>query len=193
MSDFTLFLGKFLTQGTAIASLAPSSPWLSRATVRNIDWANVGSIVELGAGTGPITRVIAERARPETRVIIVERDADFARILEERYRHLSHFDIIQGDVRELASMLADRGVNRVDHVVSGLPVPSFPRELQDDLFRVVREVMAEEGTFNQITELPYVYWRFYRKYFEQVEFLFEPRNFPPAGAYFCRKIKQGRS
>ena len=40
MSDFTLFLGKFLKQGTAIASLAPSSRWLSRATVRNVDWAN---------------------------------------------------------------------------------------------------------------------------------------------------------
>ena len=33
MSDFTLFLGKFLKHGTAIASLAPSSRWLSRATV----------------------------------------------------------------------------------------------------------------------------------------------------------------
>ena len=66
MSDFLLFLGKFLRHGTAIASLAPSSPWLSRATVRNVDWAEAGVVVELGAGTGPITRVIAERARPET-------------------------------------------------------------------------------------------------------------------------------
>ena len=55
MNDFTLFLGKFLTQGTAIASLAPSSRWLSRTTVRNIDWAHARALVELGAGTGPIT------------------------------------------------------------------------------------------------------------------------------------------
>jgi phospholipid N-methyltransferase len=190
MSDFTLFLGKFLTQGTAIASLAPSSPWLSRATVRNVDWSTVGSIVELGAGTGPITRVIAERARRETRVIVVERDPDFARILVERYRHLPNFDIIQGDVRDLATMLAERGVERVDHVISGLPVPSFPRELQDDLFKVVAGILDEAGTFNQITELPLVYWRFYRRYFRSVTFQFEPRNFPPAGAYFCQGLKQ---
>ena len=33
MSDFTLFLGKFFRHGTAIASVAPSSRWLSRLTV----------------------------------------------------------------------------------------------------------------------------------------------------------------
>ncbi len=62
--DFTLFLGKFLKHGTAIASVAPSSRWLSRLTVRNIDWARARALVELGAGTGPITRVIAERRIP---------------------------------------------------------------------------------------------------------------------------------
>ena len=31
------------------------------------------------------------------------------------------------------------------------------------LFRVVGQVLKPEGTFNQITELPWVYWRFYRR------------------------------
>lgn len=68
-------------------------------------------------------------------------------------------------------------------------MPSFPRDLQQALFRVVRQVLRPEGTFNQITELPWVYLRFYRKYFEDVQFVFEPRNLPPAGAYFCRRVK----
>ena len=49
MNDFTLFLGKFFRQGTAIASVAPSSRWLSETTVRNIDWGTVNALVELGA------------------------------------------------------------------------------------------------------------------------------------------------
>lgn len=189
MSDFTLFLGKFLRQGTAIASLAPSSPWLSRTTVRNVDWARARVLVELGAGTGPITRVLAEKASPECRVVVVERDADFARILRERFAHLPHFEILEADVRNLAAILTDRGIARVDHVISGLPVPSFPKDLQRDLFRNVRTVLDPSGTYNQITELPWVYWRFYRRFFEDVQFRFEPRNFPPAGAYFCRGVK----
>jgi phosphatidylethanolamine/phosphatidyl-N-methylethanolamine N-methyltransferase len=189
MSDLSLFLGKFLRQGTAIASLAPSSPWLSRTTVRNVDWDRARAVVELGAGTGPITRVIAENASPECRVVVLERDADFARLLRERFALRANFDVIEGDVRDLAGLLADRGIAQADYVISGLPVPSFPKDLQRDLFRMVREVLAPGGTFNQITELPWVYWRFYRKFFEDVQFVFEPRNVPPAGAYFCRGVK----
>jgi ornithine lipid N-methyltransferase len=192
MNDHTLFLGKFFTQlarGNTIASIAPSSRWLARTTVRNIAWDRAEMLLELGAGTGPITRVIAERARPECRVIVVERDHEFAQLLRQRFGSLPNFEIIEGDVRDLAPMLADRGIARVDAAVSGLPVPSFPRELQHALIRTVRTILPPEGTFNQITEIPWVYWPFYRKYFEHVEFAFEPRNLPPSGAYFCRGPK----
>jgi phosphatidylethanolamine/phosphatidyl-N-methylethanolamine N-methyltransferase len=189
MSDFSLFLGKFFKHGTAIASLAPSSRWLSRTTVRNIPWDRANVLVELGAGTGPITRVLAEKARPDCRVVVLERDPDFARLLHQRFDHLPNFDVVAGDVRNLTAILAERGIGQVDSVISGLPVPSFPRDLQRDLFRVVKQILAPTGTFNQITELPWVYWRFYKTFFDEVRFVFEPRNFPPAGAYFCRGVK----
>ncbi len=190
MTDFLLFLGKFCRHGTQIASFAPSSQWLARATLRDVDWARSRVIVELGAGTGPITRAIAERVRPETRVIVLERDPDFARLLRARYGHLAQFDIVEGDVRDLALILRERGIDQVDAVISGLPVPSFPTDLQHDLFRVVAAVLAPGGVFNQITEIPWVYQRLYRRFFDDVRFIFEPRNFPPAGAYQCRRIKQ---
>jgi ornithine lipid N-methyltransferase len=186
MNDNTLFLGKFFKQGTAIASVAPSSRWLSRLTVRNIDWQQVNTLVELGAGTGPITRVIAAQAPPRCRVVVVERDPDFARLLRERFQGPHNFEIVLGDVRDLQSILRDRDITSVDHVVSGLPVPSFPRSVQTELFRAVGAVLRPAGTFNQITEIPWLYWRFYRKFFDEVRFVFEPRNLPPAGAYFCR-------
>jgi phosphatidylethanolamine/phosphatidyl-N-methylethanolamine N-methyltransferase len=186
MNDFTLFLGKFLTQGTAIASVAPSSRWLSRTTVRNIDWDRARTLVELGAGTGPITRVIAAKARPDCRVIVIERDRDFARLLRQRFGDRANFDVVEGDVLELGAILSDRGICQVDHVISGLPVPSFSPELQQGLFRTIRAILPGSGTYNQITEIPWVFWRFYRKFFEHVEFVLEPRNLPPAGAYICR-------
>jgi phosphatidylethanolamine/phosphatidyl-N-methylethanolamine N-methyltransferase len=189
MNDSLLFFSKFLRHGTKIASLAPSSPWLSRATVKNVDWNRARVIVELGAGTGPITRVLAEKAVPSCRVVVLERDADFAKLLRERFQHLTHFDVIEGDCRDLASMLADRGIQQADYIISGLPVPAFPKDLQRDFFRVVRSVLSPEGAYNQITEIPWVYWGLYRKFFDDVRFAFEPRNFPPAGAYHCRGIK----
>ena len=189
MKDSLLFLGKFLKHGTAIASLAPSSPWLSRTTVRNVDWDRAKVLVELGAGTGPITRVLAEKARPDCRVVVLERDPDFARILRERFQGHANFDVVEGDVRDLTSILERLGISRVDAVVSGLPVPSFPEDLQRDLFRVVKKILVPGGTYNQITEMPWVYLRFYRRFFQEVQFAFEPRNLPPAGAYYCRGVK----
>jgi phospholipid N-methyltransferase len=189
MNDRALFLGKFLKgiiRGNPIASLTPSSRWLSRLTVRNIDWERVRTLIELGGGTGPITRVLAERARPDCRVVVVERDRDFARMLRERFGSKPHLEIVEGDVRDLASILSDRGISQADHVISGLPTPSLPRDSQRALFRAVRTVLRPEGTFNQITEIPWIYWPFYRKYFESVDFAFEPRNLPPGGTYFCR-------
>jgi ornithine lipid N-methyltransferase len=189
MSDHSLFLGKFLRHGTAIASLAPSSPWLSRTTVRNIAWDRARVILELGAGTGPITKVLAENAHPDCKLVILERDPDFARLLRQRFQDQANCDVVEGDARDLPAILKERGISAADYVVSGLPVPSFPPDLQRDLFRAVKEVLAPTGTFNQITELPWVYWRFYRRFFDEVRFVFEPRNIPPAGAYFCRGVK----
>ena len=190
MNDFFLFLGKFCRHGTRIASVAPSSPWLARATLKDVDWERAEVVVELGAGTGPITRAIAEQVRPETRVIVLERDPDFAHLLRERFAHLPNFDVVEGDARDLAAILQERGIDQVDAVISGLPVPSFPADLQLDLFRVVRAVLTTGGTFNQITEIPWLYHRLYRRFFDDVRFIFEPRNIPPAGAYQCRGIKE---
>src|SRR5436189_6241414 len=104
MSDVSLFLGKFLKHGTAIASLAPSSPWLSRTTVRNIDWTRARVVVELGAGTGPITKVLAEKAQPDCKVVVLERDPDFSRLLRERFQGRPNFDVVEGDCRDLAAI-----------------------------------------------------------------------------------------
>jgi ornithine lipid N-methyltransferase len=185
--DFFLFLGKFFRHGTAIASVAPSSRWLSRLTVRNIEWSRAGTLVELGAGTGPITRAIAERASPRCRVLVVERDPDFARLLRDRFGSLPNFEIVEEDIAQLNVILRDRGISSVDHVISGLPVPSLPRELQRSLFQTLSRVLHVEGSFNQLTEIPWLYRGLYDRYFEDVQFVLEPRNLPPAGTYFCRR------
>ena len=189
MGDASLFLRKFLRHGIAIASVAPSSRWLSRATVRPINWELSRVVVELGAGTGPITRVIAENAPESCRVVVLERDADFFRILKARYAHLPNFDVVHGDVRHLRSVLANLGIDQVDHVVSGLPTPSLPGETRLLLFDALQSVLGPEGGFHQITEIPWIYLPFYRKHFEHVRFVLEPRNIPPAGVYHCRVVK----
>jgi len=185
MNDITLFFRKFLKHGTKIASPAPSSRWLSLATVANVDWENTRTLLELGSGTGPITQVIVEKARPDCRILAVERDPDFVQRLRQRFADVKNVEVIEGDVCNLPQILAERGLEKVDAVISGLPVPSFPPDLQNALFENVAQVLKPGGPYNQITEMPWVYLRLYRKYFQDVKFRFEPRNLPPGGAYHC--------
>ena len=81
--------------------------------------------------------------------------------------------VFVGDVRDLADILSERAIDRVDHVVSGLPVPSLPRATQRALFQAVGKVLRSDGSYNQITEIPLIYWPFYRRHFHEVRFAFE--------------------
>jgi phospholipid N-methyltransferase len=181
--DWWLMLRKFVSHGTAIASFSPSSRFLARSMVRGIDWMKAKVVVELGAGTGPITKELVKAAGPNTKLVIVERDPDFCRLLREKF---PQHDIVEGDACKLDAILAARGIKNADHVISGLPLPSFPAELRASIIRMSAKVLGAEGEFRQITNMPWIYQGLYKTYFRDVSFKLVPLNLPPGGVYFCK-------
>ncbi len=181
--DWLLFFGKFLKQGTAIAALTPSSRWLARAVVGGIDFSRARCIVELGAGTGPITSELWRHRLPDCRSLVIERDPDFCTRLRRRFPEA---EVVQADACDLESLLAERKIDAVDHIISGLPLPSFPAPLRDKILDVVGRRLTPTGTFRQLTHMPWVYFKLYRHYFDEVAFRFVPMNLPPGGVYICR-------
>src|SRR5262249_34321890 len=149
--DWLLFFKKFLRHGRAIASFVPSSVWLARALVEGIDFSRCRCVVELGAGTGPITAELLRHAPPGCRCLIVERDPDFCARLRERFPQA---EIVQADAVALEELLAARGIERIDHVLCGLPLPSFTEAARDTVLDVVQRHLAPEGTFRQLTHMP---------------------------------------
>jgi phospholipid N-methyltransferase len=185
--DWLLMFGKFLKHGTAIASFVPSSRSLARTIVKGIDFTKAKCVVELGAGTGPITTELVKRSTGNTRLIILERDPDFCKRLREKFpKH----EVVEGDAAHLDKIFADRGVTQADHILSGLPLPSFPTGLVDSIMRASNKILTPHGTFRQLTNMPWVYYRFYKNFFKTVTFSFVPMNFPPAGVYYCRGFKE---
>jgi phospholipid N-methyltransferase len=181
--DWWLMTKKFLAKGTSVASFAPSQGPLCRRILRGINFETAKCIVELGAGTGPVTVELLKQAKPHTRVVVIEIDADFCARLRQRFPAA---DIVEGDASKLEELLADRGIKKVDHVVSGLPIPSFPAPLRDAIIASSARVLAENGTFRQLTNMPWVYKPMYKRYFRDVSFEFVPMNLPPAGVYICQ-------
>jgi phospholipid N-methyltransferase len=181
--DWLLMFGKFLKHGKSIASFAPSSKYLARSIVHGIDFDAAECIVELGAGTGPVTTELVRRAKPHTKLVVVELDPDFCRRLRQKFPQA---EIVEGDATKLDTLLAERGISRVSHVVSGLPLPSFPAGLRDAVIAASARSLAPGGTFRQLTVMPWVYQKMYRGYFADVRFRLVPLNLPPAGVYVCR-------
>jgi phospholipid N-methyltransferase len=176
----------FLTQGKKIASFAPSSRFMARKIIDGIDWANARTIIELGAGTGPITAELVKKARPDTKLIVIELDPTLCGRLQARFRDVPNVEVILGDATKFGEILAARGIPKVDHVLSGLPLPSFPEAARDAILATAARTIAEGGTFRQLTVMPLIYYKLYRRYFEKVRFRFVPFNLPPGGVYVCR-------
>jgi phosphatidylethanolamine/phosphatidyl-N-methylethanolamine N-methyltransferase len=180
-----LFLRKFLRHGTRVASVAPSSRFLARAMCHFVAPDRPQTILELGAGTGAITVVAAAKMHPESKLLAVELDADFAGVLAARCPRAT---VLCCDVAELSERLPALGVERVELVLSGLPTPSLPRAVNTAVFETFTRC-APDACFSQLTVMPWYYWPLYRRLFEQVDFQLVPLNFPSGGVYHCRRLR----
>jgi len=181
-SDFALFFQKFLSKGLAISSAVPSSRSLVEAVLGHVDFTRPSTIIELGAGTGPITSEILDLLRPHHRFVAVEKDPDFCEVLRRRFPGTP---LIQGDASQLSEPLARMGIHEVDYVLSGLPTPNLPTRSQVQLWRWLGRALRPSGVFVQITNAPLVYRRFYERLFRSVEYQMVWMNVPPGGVYRC--------
>jgi phospholipid N-methyltransferase len=187
--DWWLMMKAFLRQGRKIASFAPSSKYMARKIIDGIDWEQAKCIVELGAGTGPITAEIVKRVRPHTKLLVIELDPTLCGRLKSRFKDVANVDVVQGDATQFDKLLAERGLPQVDHVLSGLPLPSFPEQLRNSVLETSARTLAPHGTFRQLTVMPLIYYRMYARYFNDVQFRFVPLNLPPGGVYVCRGFR----
>lgn len=187
--DWWLMMRAFLTQGKKIASCAPSSIAMARKMIDGIDWDSAKCIVELGAGTGPITAQLVKRLKPHTRAVVIELDPTLCGRLRERFHGVPNLDVIEGDATQFDKYLAERGLPQVDHVLSGLPLPSFPKPLRNAVLETSARTLGAQGTFRQLTVMPMIYYKLYARYFDNVQFRFVPWNLPPGGVYVCRGFR----
>lgn len=192
LADTLLFTRKLLAKGRAIAAVTPSGSTLSRTIIQHLDFSTPGVIVELGAGTGAITKHLVSQLQPHHRFITVEIDPDFVEILRQRF---PQHTVLRADATNLGDTLVGLGVKSVKYIVSGMATPSLPVRGQERLHHWMREMLDPTGAFAQITFIPnysfnrHTYHRYYARLFQSVEFHPVWRNVPPGGVFICRQIR----
>ncbi len=142
------FLTLWFRRPRSIGAITPSGRRLAAAIAREVDFSRPGVIVELGGGTGSITRALVERAAGKAEIVVVEREPTLCALLSARFPGIR---VLQGDARDLRRLLANSGIGPVKAVVSGLPLLSLT---QATCRRIVREsfaVLEPDGVFVQFT------------------------------------------
>jgi phosphatidylethanolamine/phosphatidyl-N-methylethanolamine N-methyltransferase len=132
------FLRALIARPRGVGAVAPSSPSLARAIAAQIDPAQPGPVLELGPGTGALTREILARGISPERLTLIEYDTALAKSLAEQF---SGVHIIQGDAFDLEASLGNRYQPFIA-VVSGIPLLNYPLETRRALLDSMFERMA---------------------------------------------------
>src|SRR5271155_420567 len=104
LADEARFIRTLFESPRLTGAISPSGPFLARAMARAVDPRQPGLVVELGPGTGPVTKALIERGVPAERLALVEYDAAFCRLLAQRFPGVR---LIQGDAYALSQTLAE--------------------------------------------------------------------------------------
>lgn len=147
--ETALFFLRWLQAPARIGAVAPSSRQLGRAMARQVAAAGTDPVVELGGGTGSVTRALLESGIAPERLVVLERDERLFRILSKRFPALR---IVHGDARHLRRLLAPLGIAKVAAVVSCLPLISMPRQA---CLRIVAESFALLGEGRPFVQFTY--------------------------------------
>ncbi len=149
-----LFLKRWLRRPFTMGSAVPSGRLLGQAmagaTLAAIE-GRQGPIVELGAGTGQVTRALLEAGIPADRLVLIEREPELAAFL---HRHFPEPYIVEGDAARLPQLLQERGLGTPAAIVSSLPLLSLPADVVNGIVRGVFEALPRGAALIQFTYGP---------------------------------------
>ncbi len=146
--DRELFFRHWLRNPLGIGAALPSGTKVARGMARELRLADAGAVLELGGGTGGVTRGIIAAGCPVDRLVVIEREPGLARFLERRFAGLR---VVCGDACETEALLAAAGIDRLATVVSSLPIKWFPRAAQRAVLDACFARLGPEGAFVQLT------------------------------------------
>ena len=148
--DRAVFLKRWLRRPLRLGSITPSGQALGRAMARLAlqDLPPDHAVIELGAGTGSITRALLAAGLPDRLLVPVELDG-------ELHAHLVHafptLRPLSGDAASLPALLAAHGVTQVGAVVSSLPLLAMPVPVVE---AIVTAIAAVQFTYGPASPVP---------------------------------------
>jgi phosphatidylethanolamine/phosphatidyl-N-methylethanolamine N-methyltransferase len=148
LDDEMQFIRSWLEKPLSTGAVMPSSKALARTMARYVDPQSKGPVIELGPGTGPVTEALVQRGVDPKRLILVEFNPDFCRLLRKRYPAAT---VVQGDAYRLRRLLGTTVHDPAAAMVSGLPLVTKPLRTRLRLISEAMGLLAPGAPFIQFT------------------------------------------
>ena len=179
LKDTLLFFGQMARRWRTMGAIAPSGGVLARTIAQTVgELADGQVIIELGPGTGVITRALLDRF-PNNRIIAVEVNEPFIAPLQKAFPSVT---VVQGCASQLEAHLAQLGLtlDNVGAVVSGVPLLSLPGDLPQRILASVASVLRPGRPYVQFTYSERAWRRFDAVGFQRLPSKRVWLNVPPA-------------
>jgi phosphatidylethanolamine/phosphatidyl-N-methylethanolamine N-methyltransferase len=148
LDDEMQFIRTWIGKPLSTGAVMPSSKALARTMARYVDPAANGPVIELGPGTGPVTEALVQHGVDPARLILVEFNPDFCRLLRTRYPAAT---VVQGDAYRLRRLLDTYVRAPASAIVSGLPLVTKPVRARLRLISDAMALLAPGAPFVQFT------------------------------------------
>jgi phosphatidylethanolamine/phosphatidyl-N-methylethanolamine N-methyltransferase len=148
LDDEVRFIRSWIERPLSTGAVTPSGKILARAMARYVDPDSTGPVVELGPGTGPVTEALVAAGVDPARLVLVEFNPSFCRILRTRYPEAT---LVQGDAYSMRRLLETLLLQPAAAVVSGLPLVTKPIRMRLRLLRDAFDLMLPGAPFVQFT------------------------------------------
>ena len=178
------FFKGWIDKPKAVGSIIPTSSVTARRMASVINAASGLPVLEVGPGTGVITRAIVRVGIKPENLYAVEYSEDFVRHLR---RHYPGVNVIQGDAFDLDKTLGDKSGLVFDTVVSGVPLLNFPVERRIDYLNSLLDRMPAGRPVIQLTYGPLSPIPAGRGDYTVEHFDFVVRNIPPTQLWIYRR------
>lgn len=148
LDDEMRFIRSWFEKPLSIGAVTPSGKVLARTMASYVDPSVPGPVIELGPGTGPVTEALVEHGVDPSRLVLLEFNPEFCRLLRNRYPEAT---VIRGDAYSLSRVLTTMMSEPAAAVVSGLPLVTKPLKTRVRLIREAFRLMQPGAPFVQFT------------------------------------------
>lgn len=148
LKDDARFLKNWASKPLTTGAVSPSGKALAQRMARPVDLNSDIPVVELGPGTGAVTKALLQHGVEPKRLFAVEYNKDFCTLLRQRFPLCN---ILQGDAYAIKETLAANDIHEASSFVSSLPL--FTRPLADrvSLITAALALMPKGGEFIQFS------------------------------------------